>query len=172
MSAAEMSTADATRLGYGVIDGGATKTLASVAALEAFVNQNLNKHQDGRVLQVDTTNKPLFGFGNSTKDKCLSTTTMGITADQKAGQLTVHTLDKRDGPILVSIATLRALKAVIDFENDLVVFRALDETRAVPLARSKTGHQLISLSDDLYKDAVRCTERVRSLRELCDNTEH
>lgn len=114
MSAAEMSTADATRLGYGVIDGGATKTLASVAALEALVNQNLNKHQDGRVLQVDTTNQPLFGFGNSTKDKCLSTTTMGITADQKAGQLTVHTLDKGDGPILVSIATLRALKAVID----------------------------------------------------------
>ena len=136
------------------------------------MNQNVNKHKDGRVLQVDTTNQPLFGFGNSTKDRCLSTTTMGITADQKAGELTVHTLDKGDGPILVSIATLRALKAVIDFENDLVVFRALDERRAVPLARSTTGHQLISLSDDLYKDAIPCTDRVRSLRELCVNTGH
>jgi hypothetical protein len=34
---------------------------------------------------------------------------MGITADQKAGQLTIHILDKGDGPTLVSIASLRPL---------------------------------------------------------------
>jgi len=101
----------------------------------------------------------------------MSTTKMGITAANKNGELMVHTLDRGDGPILVSIATLRALGAIIDFENDLIVFRALDEHRAVPLTRSTTGHQLISLSDDLYKDAVKCTERVRSLKELCENTE-
>lgn len=171
MSANDMSTAEATRLGYGVIDGGATRTLASVQALEALVQQNVNKHKDGRVLQVDTTNQPTFGFGNSTRDRCMSTTKMGITAANKNGELMVHTLDRGDGPILVSIATLRALGAIIDFENDLIVFRALDEHRAVPLTRSTTGHQLISLSDDLYKDAIKCTERVRSLKELCENTE-
>ena len=163
----EMSTSEATRLGYGVIDGGATKTLASVTALEALVERNMDKHNNGRVISVDTDNKPLFGFGNSTKDKRLSTTRMGITAANKDGELTIHTLDKGDGPILVSIATLRSLKAIIDFENDLVVFRALDDQRVVPLTRSKAGHQLISLSDDLYKDALPCTEKIRSLKDFC-----
>ena len=49
---------------YGIIDGGATRTLTSVNALEAMVNENLRKHQDGRVLEVDTSNQPLFAFGN------------------------------------------------------------------------------------------------------------
>ena len=163
----DLTTAEATRKGFAVIDGGATKTLASVTALEALVDQNLAKHQDGRVLSVDTNNQPTFGFGNSTKDRCLSTTRMGITAKNKNGELTVHTLDRGDGPILVSIATLRALKAIIDFENDMVVFRALDDRRAVPLSRSTAGHQLMSLSDDLYKDSLSCTEPVRSLKDLC-----
>ena len=43
MTAAEMSTADTTRLGY----GGVTKTLAP---LEAFMNQNIIKYQNNRIL--------------------------------------------------------------------------------------------------------------------------
>ena len=39
-------------MGYGIIDGGATRTLASVHALEAMVNENLRRHQDGRVLRA------------------------------------------------------------------------------------------------------------------------
>ena len=163
----QKTTEEAIQMGYGIIDGGATRTLASVHALEAMVNENLRKHQDGRVLEVDTDNQPLFGFGNSSREKCLSTAKMKIVANQKDGVLTVHTLDKGVGPMLLSIATLRALKAVIDFEEDLICFRAIDPDRVIQLERSQAGHQLLSMTDDLYKEAVPCTKPVPSLRAFC-----
>ncbi|CAK8988241.1 CCHC-type domain-containing protein [Durusdinium trenchii] len=148
------STEQAIAEGYGIVDGGATKTLGSVYAMEALVNANLKKHQDGRVLEVDVNNQPVFGFGNSSRDKCLSTTKMRISANQKDGVLTIHTLDRGEGPVLLSIDTLRKLKAIIDFEEDLVVFRALDPNQVIQLERSQAGHRLLPLTDDLYKSAL------------------
>ncbi|CAK9018302.1 CCHC-type domain-containing protein [Durusdinium trenchii] len=52
------STEQAIAEGYGIVDGGATKTLGSVYAMEALVNANLRKHQDGGVLEVDVNNQP------------------------------------------------------------------------------------------------------------------
>ena len=92
---------------------------------------------------------------------------MKIVANQKDGVLTVHTLDKGVGPMLLSIATLRALKAVIDFEEDLICFRAIDPDRVIQLERSQAGHQLLSMTDDLYKDAVPCAKPAPSLRAFC-----
>ncbi|CAK8999760.1 unnamed protein product [Durusdinium trenchii] len=46
-------------MGYGIIDGGATRTLASVHALEAMVNENLRRHQDGRVLRATSNIRAL-----------------------------------------------------------------------------------------------------------------
>ncbi|CAK9018325.1 CCHC-type domain-containing protein [Durusdinium trenchii] len=55
------STEQAIAEGYGIVDGGATKTLGSVYAMEALVNANLRKHQDGGVLEVDVNNQPEQG---------------------------------------------------------------------------------------------------------------
>eukprot|EP00435_Cladocopium_sp_Y103_P028669 s2868_g7.t1 len=162
-----MSTSEATKLGYGIIDGGATKTLASVAALESLMQQKEEKHHDGRILSVNTEDQPVFGFGNSTKDRCISTTTVGIKANDKNGHLTIHALDKGDGPILLSIVTLRALGAIIDFQNDMMVLRHLDATEVIPLTRSSSGHQMVSLTDDLYSKALQCTAAVPSLKDFC-----
>ncbi|CAK9067210.1 unnamed protein product [Durusdinium trenchii] len=67
------STEQAIAEGYGIVDGGATKTLGSVYAMEALVNANLRKHQDGGVLEVDVNNQPVLGLSNSSRNKCLST---------------------------------------------------------------------------------------------------
>ena len=58
--------------------------------MEALVIANLRKRQDGGVLEVDTNNQPVFGFGNSSRDKCLSATKMRISANNKDGALTIH----------------------------------------------------------------------------------
>ena len=161
-----LTTAQAVAGGYGIIDGGATRTIGSTYALEAIASENYRKRQDGGILEVDPTNTPQFGFGNSSTDRCVSTAKMRIMADSKPGVLQVHALDKGQGPVLLSIATLRALKAVIDFESDLVVLRAIDDKKAIQAHRSQAGHQLLPLTEDLYKDAVACTKRVPSLREF------
>ena len=160
-----LTTSEAIQKGYGILDGGATKTLGSVYALERLMELNQSKHGHDGIQGVDPDNTPTFGFGNSSRDTCLSTAQLSISAGQKPGVLQVHTLDKGTGPILVSIATLRQLGAMIDFEADLAVFRKLDPKKVVPLRQSASGHQMLSLTDDLFKEAKDCQTAVPSLSD-------
>ena len=159
------TTQEAVLAGCAVIDGGATKTLGSVAAIQAVMDQNLGKHGESRIQAVDPQNQPQFGFGNGSQDKCISTTQLKVTANDRPGALQIHALDRGQGPILLSIQTLRALKAVIDFDEDLLVLRGLDATKVIPLERSAAGHQLLPLTEDLFKHAHTCKKQVPSLRE-------
>eukprot|EP00435_Cladocopium_sp_Y103_P006967 s510_g2.t1 len=161
------STSEAIAAGLAVVDGGATKTLASVHALEAIQEGNLQKYQHDRVIHVDPNNRPSFGFGNSSRDTCCSTTTLQVTADSKPGHLTIHALDRGTGPVLLSVETLRTLGAIVDFQEDLICFRNLDKSRIIQAERSSAGHQLIPISDDMYRDAVDSCKPVPSLREYC-----
>lgn len=161
------STQDAINEGMGIIDGGATRTLASVHALEKLMEVNQKKYGNNGVQEVNTKEQVTFGFGNSSKDKCISTAKVEISANQKPGLLQVHALDKGTGPILISVETLRSLGAVIDFQADLVAFRNLDKYKVVPLERSSSGHQLLPLSEDLYSKARNCKTAVPSLADLC-----
>ena len=162
-----ITTQQAMANGKAIIDGGATKTIASAVALEALMEANRQRHGNNGIADLDPTDRPVFSFGNSTSDQCLSTAKVQIKADGRDGLLKIHALDQGTGPILLSVATLRSLKAVIDFEKDYVVFRALDCQRAVPLERSCTGHQLLSLSEDLFKDAVPLRSPMPSIHDLC-----
>ncbi|CAE7897668.1 unnamed protein product, partial [Symbiodinium necroappetens] len=105
------------------------------------------------------TTPPTFGFGNSSSDRCVSTVSVGLKADGKDGEMTIHAPNKGEGPILLSVATLRKLGAVLDFENDLVVFRRLNRKKIIKVGRSATGHQTLSLKDDLYNNAKECLSR-------------
>ncbi|CAE7456417.1 unnamed protein product [Symbiodinium microadriaticum] len=177
-----ISTADAVEQGKAVIDGGATKTLASINAMEKIMQLNTMKKGNTGLLSVDLSERPIFGFGNGSEDRCSSTVQLRIDADQKAGEVKVHCLDRGNGPMLLSIDTLRKLKAVIDFESDLVCFRALDDAKLVQVERSQTGHQLIPMTeptkDDLRTELamlgetapmgwtkVELEQRLRELRE-------
>ena len=161
------STQDAIDAGMGIIDGGATKTLGSVHALERLMEINEQKHGSTRVKEINVEEQPTFGFGNSSRDTCVSTAKMGISANKQPGLLKIHALDKGQGPILISVETLRALGAIIDFEKDLAVFRNLDENKIVPLERLASGHQLMSLSEDLFCNARNCTRPVPGLDAFC-----
>ena len=162
-----LTTEEAVLQGYGIIDGGATKTLGSVHALEAVAAENYRKHQDDRIIDIDPSLKPTFGFGNSSRNTCVSTAKLRINAGDQAGVLQVHALEEGQGPVLLSISTLRALGAIIDFEEDLVVFRRLDDRRMIQATRSQSGHQLLPLTENLYSKSVQCHSAVPSLRSFC-----
>ena len=162
-TSAFITTHEAMRQGKAVLDGGATKTLASLTAMERIMELNAQKKGDHGVQQVFLEERPTFGFGNSSTDRCLSTAALNISAGGREGQLRVHTLDKGDGPLLFSIDALRKLGAIIDFENDLAVFRCLDANRIIHLERSCTGHQLLPLTEDLFEKATEAKTAVPSL---------
>ena len=162
----KLSTMEAIKQGYCVIDGGATRTLGSMAALQAVLDKNQAVHGDPRLLQVDTERRPRFSFGNSTEGKCTSTVELGIKAGPQDGRLTVHALDEGVSPILLSVSTLRSLGALIDFEHDLVTFRKLSDRHVIPLKQSQNGHQLLQLTQDLYEHAETATSAIPSLKQF------
>ena len=166
MVTAAPTTEDAIRAGIAVVDGGATKTVASVQAVESLMRVNqAQKGHDG-IRHVDKHNRPVFSFGNSSANQCLSTAQVAISAGGKQGTLNIHTISQGHGPILLSVASLRALGAVIDFSEDLAVFRNLDANRIVQFQRSASGHQLIPLSQDLLHGAKDATHAVPSLKSF------
>ena len=54
---------------------------------------------------------------------------------------------------------------MIDFSEDLVVFRKLSDRKVIALERSTTGHQLLPMTQDWYENALPTKEAVPSLRE-------
>ena len=153
-----MSTSQTMRQGYGVLDGGATRTLGSVKAIQTVLDINQAKHGTTKLLGVNTEQRPVFSFGNSSEGRCASTISLGISAGQKDGNLTIHALDEGEGPVLLSVATLRSLGAVIDF--------ALDARQIIPLRRSKTGHQLVPLTSNLFEGSRAATRAVPGLADF------
>ena len=158
-----ISTQMAVEQGKAVVDGGATKTLGSVVALEKIIALNKYKHGTSRLADLDLENKPTFGFGNSSKNQYVSTASLEVQADGKPGQVQVHALDAGAGPVLFSIESLRALGAIIDFSEDMVVFRKINPSKIIKMERSATGHQLLPMTQDWYSDAQSTAQPVPSL---------
>ena len=71
------------------------------------MSKNRARHGMDRVMAVDTSKRPVFGFGNSSTDRCMSTGKIGLTASGApvgaSGTLKVPTLDRGTGPILLSV---------------------------------------------------------------------
>ena len=143
-----MTTQEAVRQGMCVIDGGATQTIGSIAAVEAVLEQNRKLHGATRLKGLCATEPPIFSFGNSTENRCCSTAKLEVSANGQPGELQVHTLDQGQSPILLSVETLRRLGAIIDFRDDLAVFRALGDRKVLRLVRGQSSHQLLSLTQD------------------------
>ncbi|CAE7185626.1 unnamed protein product [Symbiodinium microadriaticum] len=132
---ASPSTSDAVQQGKAVIDSGATRSIGSVQALERIMMLNYQRCGEARVSDVNHDDRPVFGFGNSSSDQCVSTVTLRISAGGKPGAFKVHALDKGCGPVLMSIEALRALGAIVDYEKDLMVLRRVDARRLLQLER-------------------------------------
>ena len=125
---------------------------------------NQEKNGASGLASLNLTDRPVFGFGNSTTNQCVSTAAMKIEADGKEGHVNIHALDSGEGPILFSISSLRSLGAIIDFAEDLVVFRNLTDQKIIHLERSSTGHQLLPMTSDWYESAFKTAKPVPSLR--------
>ena len=143
------TTQEAVNEGKAILDCGATKSLGSVYALEKVMRLSQNG-----VSSVDLRNKPVFGFGNSSEDRCVSTLHLNLQAGGRPGQLKVHALDKGTAPILFSIASLKALGALVDFSEGTMVLREVDPEKLMYLEETQTGHLLIPLTGDLLEHSV------------------
>ena len=161
----KLTTLQAMERGMAVIDGGATSTLGSVKALEQVMMLNQDAKGKHGVESVDLSDQPVFGFGNSSHDKCLSTANLTVVADGREGQLRVHALDRGEGPVLFSIKSLRALGAIVDYEHDLICFRRLNDQKIIPLEQSSAGHQLLPLTQDWYDGANATKAPIPSLKD-------
>ena len=158
-----LTTSEAVAAGMAVIDGGATQTIGSVRALEAVLQKNRQRYGTSGLKGLATEEPPSFAFGNSTENRCLSTAQIRVQANGQPGELRVHTLESGEAPILLSIQTLRSLKAIIDFEADVAVFRALDPHRLVHLTRGSSGRQLLSLTEDWMSISTPTKQAIPSL---------
>ena len=160
-----MTTQEAMKKGWCVVDGGATRTLGSLVAVQNVIDRNAAETGDPKILKVDTERRPIFSFGNSSENQCMSTIELGVQAGAKEGKLTVHTLDTGSGPILLSVASLRSLGAIVDFSSDLMVFKNLDPRRVIQARRSQSGHQLLPLCGDMFKHSFQATRPILSLKD-------
>jgi hypothetical protein len=62
--------------------------------------------------------------------------------------LGVHALDAPGIPLLISVKTLTALKAILDFEHARICFKDAAPDVWIPLKRSPNGHLLLDLTQD------------------------
>ena len=161
-----ISTTQAVAEGKAVLDGGATRTIGSITALERVTDLNTRKRGATGVANIDFSDRPVFGLGNSSKNQCASTADLQAPMAGRLGTMKVHALDEGSAPILLSIHSLRRLGAVIDFEHDLAVFRHVDPRKMIRLERSSAGHQLMPLTDDIYTQAVDLGKPLGSLKDL------
>ena len=76
-----ITTAEAVRQRKPVIVGGATRTLASIEAMEHIMALNQAKRGQNGVLGVDLSERPVFGFGNGSEDKCASTIQLQVKGE-------------------------------------------------------------------------------------------
>eukprot|EP00435_Cladocopium_sp_Y103_P049558 s102_g15.t1 len=159
-----LSTADVVRQGKAVIDGGATQSIGSVHALSQILELNEKKRGTDGLKALDMSDRPSFGFGNSSRDRCASTASLSVPMAGKESVLKVHALDCGEAPVLLSVQSLRKLGAIIDFEADLAVFRNVSDNQVIHLERTSAGHQVFPLTEDAFARASHVTQPVPSLK--------
>ena len=159
-----LSTKEVVHQGKAVIDGGATQSIGSTHALSRILELNELKRGTDGLKDLDMSDRPSFGFGNSSRDRCASTASLSVPMAGKESVLKVHALDRGEAPVLLSVHSLRKLGAVIDFEADLAVFRHVSDQHIIHLERTSAGHQVFPLTEDAFERASHVTQKVPSLK--------
>ena len=118
------------------------------------------------VKDVDLSDRPIFGFGKSSRNQCASTASLEVPLDGRMSTLKVHALDEGNAPILLSIDSLRKLGAVMDFGSDRAVLKAVDPRKLIQLERTGAGHQVFPLTEDAMTSATTLTQSLPSFAQL------
>ena len=161
--AAEQSSADFEALaamtmnslleaGKAIIDPGATSTVGSVDAMTRI--DSINRGQGlQREIQIDPKERPSFRFGNNGRTTCLSTAQLPVPLHGGMSTMRVHVHDIPNQPVLLSIASLRALGAVIDYDQNTMLLKRVDPHKVLKLETTSTGHQVFPLTADVYSQS-------------------
>lgn len=145
--AASSSTESGRRLGFAVIDTGATETVGSLEAIEHIMNERRNVFGSEEI-GVNVNKRKRFRFGNAEERCSESFLILPQTINGQKTSLGVFTLDVPGVPILLGIKTMRKLGAVLNvFEPSLIFTKVFPGVR-IPLIRGMNGHLLLNLCRD------------------------
>ena len=145
--AAAGSPQDPHRLGYAVLDTGATETVGSLQAVEHIMQRRQIKFGDEKV-GVDVQRRKRFRFGNAEERSSESYLLLPQMVNGVNTSLGVYTLDVPGDPILVGIRTMEKLGAVISVADQTIEFTKLFPGTKIPLIRGQNKHLLLDLCSD------------------------
>jgi hypothetical protein len=117
---------------------------------------------------VDVSKQRTFGFGNSSSDKCCSNVEVKFPVKSDLRKLGVNALDKGRGPILMSIKSLKAMGAIIDYGQNTAIFTKLDPRSLVHLETTASGHQVIPLAEEFIGKGEVLAKPVYSLKQVTE----
>ena len=132
--------------GHAVIDSGATESIASMEALEEIMTLRARRHGPEEFVVRDRQKK--FRFGNGTYQSAVSFVEVPQIVNGQRVPLGVHALDAPGIPLLISVKTLKRMKAIVDFERDQIQFQHIAPGMWIPLSRAPNGHLLLDLTQD------------------------
>ena len=139
--------------GKAIIDGGATSSVGSVSAMDQIVRLNAERNSPSEI-EIVKEDRPNFRFGNNGCTQCMSTALLDVKLGDSLGKMKIHVHNIEGQPVLMSIASLRARGAVIDFDRDEAIFKKIDPCRVISLERAPSGHQLFPLTEDILSLGV------------------
>ena len=162
VEAAMVSQHEALERGLGIVDCGATASLASIDAMEAIMKVNLEKYGRDRVT-VLPENRPTFKFGNGQRKERVSTVQLQVDLADQVGRMELHVHDTPAQPALISVKALKNLGAIIDFGVGECVLSKVDPHAIVPLETADNGHLLLPLAHDIFSKASRRSQPLLNL---------
>lgn len=136
---AELLDTPEKRKAKGLIDCGATDTVGGYQAVDDVLAKAVEMF-GATAAEVDLSNRPTFKFGNGEFMRCLSQAAAQVAPEGQAAWMKIHALPTPDVPVLVSIKSLMALGAIINFEAGTAIFQKLSPDAVVQLDRSPSGH--------------------------------
>ena len=147
--AAAGDASDPNRLGYAVIDTGATETVGSLDAVEFILQQRFHRFGHEEV-GIDPQRIKKFRFGNAQERYAESYLLLPQTINGQSTSLGVYTLDVPNVPILLGIKTLCRLGAEVNVRAPSLVFTERFPGITIPLIRARNGHLLLDLCKDWH----------------------
>ena len=150
VEAAYVTHQEALRRGMGIIDSGATASLASVDAVEAIMEANAQVYGHDRV-EVKPDMRPTFRFGNGQKKECLSTIQLKVDLEDRPGKMELHVHDAPGQPALISIKALKNLGAVLDFGTGQCILTKVNRKAVIQLEEASNGHLLFPLVTNVFE---------------------
>jgi hypothetical protein len=129
-------------IGYGLLDGGASRSVGGVDQLEAIQDALL---ETGKDVTVDSQAQLGFSFAGGDRADAPARVALQVDSLDK-NPVSIYVLD-RPSPILLGIDMLKRYGLVIDYQNDTVYSRVLGRELETKVLAS--GHLVLNLMPGL-----------------------